>query len=98
MWHGTDQLYDGIKNLSSQVFGVDNDENAIQLCNKNKGINQVLNNIEFYLADFFNTSGYLKSNFDLVVSNPPYFIDQLESTVQKEPVKDTGQKGIDKIL
>ncbi|MBK7811837.1 MAG: methyltransferase [Saprospiraceae bacterium] len=72
-----------LANQSAHVIAVDYDENAIQLCNRNKEINQSLNNIEFYLADFFNTSGYLKTNFDLVVSNPPYLIDQLESTVQK---------------
>ncbi len=71
--------------LNSKVLGVDINENAIELSNKNaEGLNA--GNVEFIYSDLYEN---VNSKFDLIVSNPPYIdkkdFNSLETKILKEP-------------
>ena len=58
------------KELSnSKIIGVDISQDAINLANENKVLNEV-ENVDFIVSDLFKNIGAKK--FDLIVSNPPY--------------------------
>lgn len=70
------------ENSSSMVLGSDISENAIKISNLNKE-NLKAKNIKFIVSDLFNDIKY--TNFDLIVSNPPYIayseLDLVDETV-----------------
>ncbi|MCC6817249.1 MAG: methyltransferase [Saprospiraceae bacterium] len=67
----------GHSNINSMVVGIDIQEKAILAAKANLTINPAIANVQFQWIDFKNyQTNFL---FDLIVSNPPYFIDQLNS-------------------
>ncbi len=62
-------------NKSSKVLGIDIQEKAIEIANLNRYLNPQIDNIDFCVMDF--TLFQVDDLFDLIVSNPPYFINQL---------------------
>jgi len=61
------------KNLSnSTLTAIDISEDAIEVAEENSELNNINGQISFYKIDFVNEQGFSESNFDLIVSNPPY--------------------------
>jgi release factor glutamine methyltransferase len=61
------------KNLSnSTLTAIDISEDAIEVAEENSELNNINGQISFYKIDFVNEQGFNESNFDLIVSNPPY--------------------------
>ena len=61
------------KNLSnSTLTAIDISEDAIKVAKENSELNNINGQISFYKIDFVNEQGFNESNFDLIVSNPPY--------------------------
>jgi len=60
--------------LNAQVFALDISEEALQIAKKNAELNDV--SIEFIKANILNVSTTLSTDFDIIVSNPPYVREQ----------------------
>ena len=59
---------------NAQVFALDISEEALQIAKKNAELNDV--SIEFIKANILNVSTTLSTDFDIIVSNPPYVREQ----------------------
>lgn len=57
---------------NSHIKAIDISDSAIELSNKNARLNCVAEKISFLKVDVFNDLSKNFSNFDLIVSNPPY--------------------------
>ncbi len=67
-------------NKSSNVTGLDVDSHCISVCMANTSANSDLGPLEFICSDMFEFGWDRSGTYDLVVSNPPYFIGQLDSS------------------
>lgn len=70
------------------ILGVDINEKAIEVANKNIKYNNVENKVNFIKSDLYKN---VKGKFDIIISNPPYIksdvIETLEDDVKKyEPI------------
>ena len=65
------------------VFGVDINNDAIQLCEKNKTVNKI-NNAIFLKSDLYQELSQYKQSFDLIVSNPPYISEEEYKNLDKQ--------------
>ena len=72
---------------NAKVYATDISDEAINIAKKNAKQNNV-NNIEFIISDMFDN--IKETNFDIIVSNPPYIetdvIPLLSEEVKKEPI------------
>lgn len=81
----------------SNVTGVDISEDALEVCRINKEKFKV-NNVNFLKSDLFES---IESNYDIIVSNPPYIpevdLEKLQIEVKQEPkiALDGGVDGLD---
>ena len=80
------------------ILGVDINEKAIEVANKNIKYNNVENKVNFIKSDLYKN---VKGKFDIIISNPPYIksdvIETLEDDVKKyEPILalDGGNDGL----
>ena len=73
-----------IENLADNIFATDISESSIEIAKENMTLHHV-ENIQFARHDFLRQN--FKSNFDVVVSNPPYIAVNEINTLQTE-VKD----------
>ena len=80
------------------ILGVDINEKAIEVANKNIKYNNVENKVNFIKSDLYEN---VKGKFDIIISNPPYIksdvIKTLEDDVKKyEPILalDGGNDGL----
>ncbi|NOT36084.1 MAG: methyltransferase [Saprospiraceae bacterium] len=62
---------------TAQCIGVDVQSEAIQIAQKSKVLNSDITNIDFIHCDIQNYSS--SKRFDLIVSNPPYYVNQLRA-------------------
>lgn len=61
------------KNLANaKIISLDLSDDAIQTAKKNARLNNIENQITFIKTDILNEREMRESNFDLIVSNPPY--------------------------
>jgi release factor glutamine methyltransferase len=89
------------KNIEHKILSIDISSEAIEVAKSNAKINNIPdNNIDFKVEDFFK-SNLSESNFDYIVSNPPYIpikeMDGLDIEVKSfEPVDalSDGQNGL----
>ncbi len=63
----------------AQVYGVDIHPLSVEQAKKNAKNSIYNSRLDFYCADIHNYKYFLFEKFDLVVSNPPYFINSLHS-------------------
>lgn len=70
-----------------QLFATDISEEALELAKKNASYNEV--NITFAIDDLFQPKAFSKieSEFDLIISNPPYILPAEKSTLDEEVKK-----------
>lgn len=59
------------KNIKHKIISIDKSVDAIQIANKNKGLNKSGEEVIFSVCDFFEFKDY-SINFDYIISNPPY--------------------------
>lgn len=65
----------------SKIYGVDISEKALEIANQNKN-KYLLENVHFLKSDIF--SNVSSTNFDIIVSNPPYIDENQIKTLEKE--------------
>jgi len=82
---------------NAEITAVDKSELALNVAIKNANLHKVYDRIEFIKSDMFEN---LNSNYDIIVSNPPYIekdtIKTLSKDVQNEPIMalDGGEDGL----
>ncbi len=72
------------KNFNIEVFACDISEKALTTASVNAKLNNVENKITFFQHDVFNEFDSIYSDFDLIISNPPYISEKDYSMLQKE--------------
>ncbi len=83
------------------AVAVDISEKALEIAKKNAILNSVSDRITFICSDVINDTSLGESQFDVIVSNPPYIqsevIDTLSVQVKNEPkiALDGGNDGLD---
>ena len=88
---------------NTKVIATDISKKALLIAEKNAKMHKVDDRIEFMHSDLFKNSGLRASDFELIISNPPYVpsaqIETLQREVQFEPrlALDGGRDGLDYI-
>ena len=72
-----------LENLCDSIIATDLSKKALQVAKQNAALHSV-SNIEFKIHDFLKTS--IHSNFDCIVSNPPYINPNEINQLQKEVI------------
>jgi release factor glutamine methyltransferase len=84
-----------------RITATDISDKAIKLAKSNARLNNVADKITFIHSDLFSDLGFRISDFDVIVSNPPYIptaeIVHLQSEIRHEPIiaLDGGSDGLD---
>jgi release factor glutamine methyltransferase len=86
---------------NARITATDISESALSIARQNAILNNVSDKINFFASDLFTEYGIRTTEYDLIVSNPPYIcsrdIDALEPEVRREPriALDGGRDGLD---
>jgi tRNA1Val (adenine37-N6)-methyltransferase len=68
-----------LSNKAAHIAGVDIDPASVEISLNNYEINSDLGAVEFYCCNMFEMDDSHWGSYDLVISNPPYYINQLNS-------------------
>ena len=90
---GSISLVLAFKNVNIKITAIENNLQYLKIAKENIINNNFQKNIELINSDIFNINKKLINNFDLVVSNPPFY--KKENNKSKNKLKDISKRIID---
>ena len=90
---GSISLVLAFKNVNIRITAIENNLQYLKIAEENIINNNFQKNIELINSDIFNINKKLINNFDIVVSNPPFY--KKENNKSKNKLKDVSKRIID---
>ena len=87
---GTVSLIIAFRNSNTNILAIDNKKQYLMLAEENIKINGFQDKIKTINADIFNLDNNFKNNFDIVVSNPPFY--KRENNRSKNKLEDSSKR------